>query len=342
MKIGLAYDLKSTIVVADDGPDDASEEYDPPGTIDALEREIENLGHRVFRLGGGVEFLEKIRDASVDLVFNIAEGRGTHRSREAQIPGILEMLGVPYAGSDPLTLALALDKPLTKRIAESHGIRTPRYVVVASRDGLSQVLDARLEFPLVAKPAFEGSSKGVRTTSLVDDWDGLQSVVENSLRMYRQPVLVEEFISGQEVTVGMAGSDHPVIVGMMEIVPRLIDPDRFIYSLEVKRDWERQVSYRCPPNLPESTLAEMETMSRRLFDVLGCRDMARIDFRIRKGVPYFLEINPLPGLSEEYSDLPIMARASGWRYSQLIETIVNSALARYGLLEAVDAHRAAL
>jgi D-alanine-D-alanine ligase len=332
MKIGLTYDLKPTVETHPGGPEDEAEEYDPPDTIDALAATIERLGHQVVRFGGGRDFLEKVHSIPVDLVFNISEGRGVYRSREAQVPSVLEMLDVPYAGSDPLTLSLCLDKPLTKRIALSTGVSTPNYRVIREIAELEELRDGALRFPMVVKPAFEGSSKGIRLTSRIERWEDLAQPVATVLEVYRQPALVEEFIAGTEITVGVVGNQPPQVVGVMEVVPRLHQDGNFMYTLEVKRDWQRLVSYRCPPHLPVQCVQKIEAMALTLFQVLGCRDMARLDFRVDRGNhPYFLEINPLPGLSPVYSDLPIMAGLVGWSYIRLIEAILDASLSRYNL-----------
>jgi len=333
LKIGLSYDLKTASEVRPGAPEDETEECDPPDTIDALANEIERLGHRVVRLGGGAEFLSSILSEKIDFVFNISEGRGTYRSREAQVPSVLEMLRIPYSGADPLTLALCLDKPLTKRVAESLGVRTPRYVVFSPYEAidLDEVRD--LSRPLVVKPAFEGSSKGIRLTSKIDRLEELEQAATDIHKMYRQPALVEEFIAGKEITVGIMGNHPPQVVGVMEVVPRNGAGDNFMYTLEVKRDWQRLVSYRCPANLPPQTFKEIEGMALALHKGLQCRDMARFDFRVDgKNRPYFLEVNPLPGLSPVYSDLPIMAGLMGLSYSQLIGGILNAALERCELV----------
>ncbi len=354
MKIGLAYDLKSALGPLPGRTDDEAEEYDPPETIDALAATIEGLGHRAIRLGGGVEFLTQVMDTPVDLVFNIAEGRGTFRSREAQVPSVLEMLGIPYSGSDPLTLALCLDKPSAKRVALDAGVRTPAYVVVEGPQDingpqalegpreLEGMADGRLAYPLVVKPSFEGSSKGIHQNSRVESPSELAQALQALFRAYHQPALVEQFIPGTEVTVGVVGSAPPRVLAVMEVVPQTGLAEAFMYTLEVKRQWRDLVSYRCPPHLPESCLQEIEATALTLFRALGCRDVARFDFRVDSSYRvYFLEANPLPGLGS-YSDVPIMASLTGWTYAQLIETILNSALARHGLLELHHAHRPGL
>lgn len=332
MRIGLAYDLKSAVAVAPHSPEDESEEYDPPDTIDALASEIENLGHEVSRLGGGAEFLDRIRGSNVDLVFNIAEGRGVHRSRESQVPAVLEMLGIPYSGSDPLTLALCLDKPLAKQIALAAGVSTPGFAVIRRADDLDRLVNGTFEFPVVVKPSFEGSSKGIRLNSRVERKAELHKRVAGVLKDYRQPVLVEEFVRGKEITVGVVGNDPPGVIAMMEVVPTDGREDDFMYTLEVKRDWQSLVSYRCPPKLPSRCLRDIEEAALALFNAFQCRDVARLDFRVDgNGTPQFLEANPLPGFSPVYSDLPIMARLSGWEYRRLVGAVLNAALARYGL-----------
>ncbi len=342
MKIGLAYDLKMAVGVAPGAPDEEAEEYDPPSTIDALASGIERLGHQVVRLGGGVEFLDNVRHAAVDFVFNISEGRGVYRSREAQVPSVLEMLGIPYSGSDPLTLAICLDKPSAKQVALSAGVKTPRYQVIQRLDQLACLRTEELTLPAVVKPAFEGSSKGVHGDSRVYTWDDLHQRAKHLLQVYKQPALVEEFIPGAEVTVGVIGNDPPRVVGVMQVVPQQGLDDTFMYTLEVKRNWRQMVFYHCPPQLPAACVQEIENAAITLFRALGCRDVARLDFRIDgNSCVYFLEANPLPGLGD-YSDLPIMTALAGWDYSQLLETILNSALERYGLLLPRHAHSTSL
>ena len=328
MRIGLACDLKDAVRQEMMVIDDALEEYDSTETVNIIRESLESLGHTVIMLGGGREFLAKVVDENVDIVFNIAEGRGTYRSREAQVPAVLEMLNIPYSGSDPQCLSICLDKPLTKTLVDLAGITTPKWKVVKSKDQLKSEDLNDLTFPAIVKPAYEGSSKGVRATSLVIDRDEAFQEVQRQLVNYRQPVMMEEFIDGDEVTVGITGNTPPEVLGTMRILPRVVT-DNFIYSLEVKRDWERLVDYECPSHLNERVLLRIKEDSLKIFEVLGCRDFARIDFRISKdAIPYFIEINPLPGLGT-YSDLVIMALKLGWTHQGLITTVFNAALSRY-------------
>jgi D-alanine-D-alanine ligase len=324
MRVGLTYDLKG----ADRPglPDDAQEEFDSPATIEAIAWALQQLGHEVLLLGDGREMLEKVLADPPDLVFNLAEGQGVGRAREARLPAVLEMLGIPCTGSDPLTLAVTLDKDCAKRLVASTGVPVPGGVAVHPDDDLDSAL-AAAPLPALVKPAWEGSSKGIRARCLVDRRADLPAVVRSLWQDHRQPVLVEEFIDGDELTVGVLGNRPPQILGIMRVIP-LRPTARFVYSLEVKRDYEKQVRYECPAELPAAVTAAVERAALQVFRVLGCRDVARVDFRLRNGVPYFLEVNPLPGLNPQSSDLVILARLIGWSHQQLVGAILQAALDR--------------
>jgi len=328
LKIGIAYNLKQSLELTGEAPEDIAEELDCEETIDAIENALQSGGYGVVRLGGGSDFIDRLRDESPDLVFNIAEGFGS-RSREAHIPSILEFLGLPYTGSDPLVLALTLEKALTKRVVASLGVKTPAFRVVRSLK--EKVYDFPL--PAILKPLYEGSSMGIRLHSKVMSYDELNSLAESLILHYNEPVLVEEFLPGPELTVGLIGNGKDRrIIGIMEIVPRKIAQEDFIYSLEVKRAWREEVEYRVNPDYIISSCGdELRSSVLKIAEVIDIRDFARFDFRLDKnGVPNFLEINPLPGLNPNYSDLPIMAYAVGIQYNDMILEIVESARKRYG------------
>jgi len=327
MKIGLSYDLKDSVSAGQEQPEDALEEYDSIETVDALKAAIEAKGHTVVKLGGGREFLRRVLSEKMDFVFNISEGLGSYRSREAQVPSVLEMLDIPCSGADPQCLSVCLDKHLTKKLVALEGIPTPKWSVIDLANAKS-VDWAALPSPAFVKPVWEGSSKGIRLNSLVRDPKQMQSIVTQLLKQYRQPVLVEEFISGEEVTVGVVGNSPPKLVGIMRVVPRKKDAD-FVYSLEVKRDYLKLVDYECPAKLDKVVLKNIEKYALKAFQVLECRDFSRVDFRISAdGTPYFLEINPLAGLNPRSSDLIIMARLVGWTYNELIGSILEAAFKR--------------
>lgn len=330
MRIGITYDLKTALQTEHQilATDDALEEYDSPVTLEIISGALEKKGHRVVRLDGGVQFLENILKEKVDFVFNISEGRGIYRSREAQVPSVLEMLGIPYTGSDPLTLSLCLDKVLTKKIVTLDGIPTPKWLVVNDEKELAAVNWKNFSFPSIVKPAAEGSSKGIRLTSLVEDIAAAKKEITRVLELYHQPVMLEEFIDGVEVTVGIIGNSPAKLVGMMSILPKK-KQKHFVYSVEVKRDYVNLVDYASPPDLPTKVLEKLEEYSLKSFKILGCRDFSRVDFRVgRNGVPYFIEINPLPGLGT-YSDLIIMGTKMGWTHEGLIGAVLDTAIKRY-------------
>jgi D-alanine-D-alanine ligase len=328
MKFGITYTLKGTSPADSGRPDDWQEELDSPVTIDAIAAVLESMGHSVVKLGDGPELIDRLRSTKPDVVFNLAEGQGVSRSREAWVPALLESLGIPFTASDPLTCALTLEKDYSKRLVAAAGVAVPAGAIIDATDGTDQLSELQLTYPLLVKPAWEGSSKGIRHRSLVRAPSELHEVVDQMRRNYTQPVLIEEFIQGEELTVGLVGNGPELeAIGIMRIIPTT-PTDHFIYSLEVKRDYLNQVRYECPPQLPTGILEATEWAAKTSFVALGCRDLARADFRIKGGVPFFLEINPLPGLNPDYSDLVIMASLVGMEYRQLIEKIVTAACKR--------------
>jgi len=330
MLIGITFDLKSATKADPNLPDDAQEEFDSPHTIEAIAQVLRGMGHEVTLLGDNRAFLEKVMAAKPDLVFNFAEGTGISRSREARVPAALELLEIPYTGSDPFTMAATLDKNCAKLIVAQAGVAVPRSFALEAEMPIAAIPRDQLVFPLVVKPAWEGSSKGIRNTCLVDRFEDLAGVIEPLRQTARQTLLLEEYIRGDEITIGVYGNADLKVIGIMQVVPNQPN-DRFVYSLEVKREYQKHVTYRCPPEWPEATMRRAEAAAMTAFRALGCRDVARVDFRVRDGVPYFLEVNPLPGLNPIDSDLVIMAKLSGWSYPHLIETIVRTALQRLGL-----------
>ncbi|MBN1691354.1 MAG: ATP-grasp domain-containing protein [Dehalococcoidia bacterium] len=331
MKIGLAYDLKDDIQAGQDLPEDALEEYDSPEVVDAIAAGLRSLGHSTIKLGGGRQFLSKVLRTKVDFVFNIAEGRGSLRSREAQVPAVLEMLDIPYSGSDPQTLAITLDKPLAKQLVRAAGIPTPPWLLISSQEALRGLYNRDIPLPAFIKPACEGSSKGIRLASLASTTAKARSTARKLLKTYGQPVLVEQYIEGHEVTVGISGNSPPSIIAIMRVIPKKkLAP--FVYSLEIKRDWRNLVEYECPAELDEKTMTRINEAALTVYQTLGCRDFSRVDFRVAAdGTPYFLEVNPLPGLNPQSGDLPIMSYKMGWTYDKLVKTIFESALKRSNL-----------
>ena len=337
MKIGIAFDLRPQTAPAG-SPDDIHEEFDTSATIDFLAEAIRSLGHEAIPMGNGPELLRALLASPPDLVFNIAEGHGVSRNREARVPAVCEMLGIPCTGSDPLTLAAALDKDVTRRLVECEEVRLPAAILLErpphyEDDGHydefpATIAESGLTLPVIAKPVCEGSSKGIRDRCLIRTPAEIGPVVVSLWNDYRQSVLIEEFIDGDEMTIGLIGNAPTRVFGSMRIVPRTPTP-QFVYSLEVKRDWENRVSYECPPPLPAKVMNALEESALAVFAIMQCRDVARLDYRIRDGVPYFIEINPLPGINPLTSDLCLIGKLSGIAYRDLIGEIIDAAMARY-------------
>ncbi len=330
MRIGITFDLKADLPENSGLPDDYQEEYDSPATIEAIAGVLRSLGHDPIWLGDGPEMVRQLLEDPPEFVFNLAEGQGTSRCREARVPAVLELLGIPYTGSDPLTLAATLDKDCARRLVRSHGGIVPRGELFAPNADLEAVRSrSALAYTTIVKPAWEGSSKGIRGKCVVDTPAELADALLER-RDQGQPLLAEEFIAGEELTVGVLGNEAPHVLGVLRVVPLKSDA-HFVYSLEVKRDYEQHVRYECPARLPEEQLRAVERAALLAYRALGCRDVARLDFRLRDGVPYFLEVNPLPGLNPRTSDLVILARLSGISYERLIASILDEALRRHRL-----------
>jgi len=302
-------------------------------TIRAIQNALETAGHVVTLCEATEELPFRLFQNRPNIVFNIAEGMNG-RGREAQVPAILNFLGIPFTGSDETTMCVAMDKALTKRLVASYGVDTPEYKVIKHDDfltGTDSLPDLGLCWPVIVKPNTEGSGKGISDISIVGDSAALRRVLTEKIQSYKEDMLVEEYISGREFTVGILGNGGDLrVFPPMEIIFK--DKTHCIYSYEVKRNFRRYVRYECPPNIDADIRKKIETAAAAVYKALECRDAARMDFRLSpEGRLYFIEINPLPGLAPGYSDLPFIAAFCGMDYATLIRNILDSALARYGL-----------
>jgi D-alanine-D-alanine ligase len=211
-------------------------------------------------------------------------------------------------------------------------VTVPKGVLASPSQPLpSKAVLESLGSPVLAKPAFEGSSKGIRDASLLRDVGQIENWVRKIVRDYRQPVLIEEYVEGRELTVGVVGNGDPTVLGVMEVVPIKESDGPFVYSLEVKRNFAERVRYECPAKLTPSAQMAVERATLVCWRALGCRDVARFDFRLRGDEPVFLEVNPLPGLTPGISDLVLLAEKVGVGYAALIERILAAACTRLGL-----------
>jgi D-alanine-D-alanine ligase len=315
-------------------PPDAHAELDSEQTIMAVARALESAGHRVLLIEGNEQSYFKLQQLRPDIVFNICEGlRGA--SRESQIPAMLEMLGIPYTGSGVLALAVALDKAAAKKLFRYHGVPTPAFRTFEPGESISW---EGLRFPLFVKPACEGSSMGIAPASKVENPAELIERVHYVHELYRQTALVEEFIDGREFTVGMVGNESPAVFPVMEVIFSRVPPEHGnIYSYQFKQEWDAWEYYACPAPVDAELEAALKETAIVAFRALGCVDVGRVDMRLgADGVPYVLEINPLPGLSPGFSDLCRQAERGGWSYDELVNGILTAALARYDAAAAIQ------
>jgi D-alanine-D-alanine ligase len=323
LRIGFTYNIKR---VDPKGGNDSEAEYDAPETIDAIREALESYGHVVVPLEATPDLPRQFMDSPVDLVFNIAEGVAG-RNREAAVPALCELMGIPYTGSDAATLSIALDKALSKRVLRQHGILTAEFQEMETG---RERLNPKLKFPLIVKPNQEGSSKGVSAhASVCDDEETLRAVVKELIDRYRQPALIEDYITGREFTVGLLGDKRPRVLPPMEILFKDKNNPRPVYDFQIKQEWEKHVYYECPAKLTPTELKGVERVCRETFTALDCRDVARVDLRMNaRGDIYVIEVNPLPGLTPNYSDLCLIATAANIDYRSLIGEILAGGLKR--------------
>jgi D-alanine-D-alanine ligase len=325
MRIGFCYDRKEDYLAAGYSAAEVME-FDSEATVAGIATSLASHGHAVERVGRGVELARRlVAGERFDLVFNIAEGVWG-RSREAQVPALCELFDQPYTFSDPLTCAVTLDKAMAKRVVRDAGLPTAPFAVVADP---AEVADIELEPPLFVKPVAEGSSKAISGRSLVASLGELPAVCRELLAASHQPVLVETFLPGREVTVGVLGNGEQAhVLAVMEVI-FTERAEVAAYTALNKDEYLERISYALAADDFAARAAELALAAYR---ALGCRDAARIDVRADvSGAPCFLEANPLPGLDRVKSDLPIMARLAGVAYETLLGAIVDAAAERCGV-----------
>ena len=344
LKVAVLYNVKENAPSANGRlPKDALAELDSMRNVEEYVGALRALGHEVIAFEGGADLAYRLAEHPVDICFNTCEGfRGD--SREAQVPAILEMLGVPYTASKVLALAVTLDKATTKRVLAAHGLPTPRFQEFRAA---GQPLDPRLlaclkaGIPLFAKPNREGTGIGIYGDSILRDEAALRQKVAYLLDAYHETVLVEEYVEGRDVTCGLVGNFRPNgraddlhLFPISEVDYSRYEPGtEHFYSYHLKVDLADDYHYFCPAPLPDALAAEVRRLTVETFRACGCFDVARVDFRLdahNNLQPMILEINALPGLTS-ISDLTLCARAEGWTHYQLLQAVFNAALDRYGL-----------
>lgn len=336
MKVSLVYNLKRD-PQADGMPLDYYSEFDSMKTVESIATAIRLLGHQVSLIEADKQIIDNLCRQNPDIVFNIAEG-SSGPSRESQVPAILDYLGLPYTGSGVLALALAMDKVTAKKLFTQHNIPTPRFQLFRNKD---TVLKKELTFPLMVKPNGEGSAKGITRSSVVYHKAELSQELDRVIRCYQQPALVEEFINGKELTVGVLGNNEFIDLPILEIdFSNCKDSGEYFYSWRMKEYQGNEKlglvpEFYCPGRLDDEITNKVKEAAYRAHRILGCNDISRVDIRLsRDNVPYVLEVNPLPGLDPEESNFPIMTGTYGMDYNKLIETILELAISRYNIGEA--------
>ena len=350
-KVALLANLKSNAPHWEGMPGDQWDDLDSEKTIHALLEAIRAGGHTSEFLEGDITIVDTVRKFKPDMCFNICESHFGD-AREAQVPAILEKLQIPYTGSKVLCLALGLDKPMTKRVLTYHDLPTPDFQTFERDD---EPLDEKMQFPLFVKPSREGTGMGVTAKSIVKNEAELREQVGLMINRYHQAALVETFIEGREVTVGMVGNLVGPVARRLpfdEDVPRIQSGLRFfppmevdlspyletdaVYANRLKVALADQLNYLCPAPLDDEMVDELNWLAAAVFRVTGALDVARVDFRLNVHEnlkPYILEINPLPGLSPGISDIVIEAAAEGVGHTELVNMILETVLRRYGLIE---------
>jgi D-alanine-D-alanine ligase len=320
LRIGLTYNLRR--IGLSEG--DSEAEFDSPATVEALSEAIRSHGHDVVPLEANADLPVRLRDANVDMVFNIAEGL-TGLNREAHVPALCELMGIEFTGSDAGCMAITLNKATAKRLVAQDGILTPAFAVMhSSKDKLPK----NFSYPAIIKPIAEGSSKGIMEKQVVEDEAALRRVAQLLIRRYRQPVLAEAFLSGREFTVALLGERKPRVLPIMEIV--FTDPNEThpVYTFKAKFDG-LGVENKVPSGADPLLIKQLERTAKAAFTALGCRDLARIDLRLDAGGRvHFIECNPLPGMTPNFSDLCVMAKAESTDYHALVGEIMAPALRR--------------
>jgi len=353
LRVALLYNLASNAPRSADAPHDALAELDSMKNVEAYAKALSDAGHTVFPMEGDTSLPSNLRRLKIDICFNTCEGY-IGDSREAQVPALLEMIGMPYTAARVMGLAITLDKAMTKRVLLHHGLPTPRFQEFFHAD---DPLDPNLRFPLFAKPNREGTGKGIADKSIITNEKQLHERVDYLIQSYRQSVLVEDYVEGRDLTCGLVGNlaaralasainekelhskdgvtveygrihFFPISEVDHSVYPPGTEP---VYSHKLKIDLADSFHCFCPAPLDEALAARVRRLTLETFRLTHSFDVCRVDFRLaRDGTPYVLEINSLPGLTP-ISDLTICAEAEGWIHAQLIVAVLSAAIKRHGL-----------
>lgn len=299
-----------------------------------IARALQTLGYRtsIFNIDGNIiRLITFLQNEKPDVIFNLCESVDNNAIHEMHIAGIYELLGIQYTGSPALTLGTALNKVRVKEILLSHGISTPRFQIMKSASRL--ILNENLSYPLIVKPSREDASIGITNDSVVYTQSELRKRVRYIVEQYDQPALVEEYIDGRELNVAVLGNLKPEVLPISEIDMSTLPKDypRIItYNAKWLKGTEEYENTKgvCPADLPPELEREIKGLALQAYQLIGCRDYARIDVRLSKDQrPYVLEVNPNPDISDD-AGFARSARAAGLTFEQFVGKVVESALER--------------
>ncbi|MBX2822089.1 MAG: D-alanine--D-alanine ligase [Rhodothermaceae bacterium] len=329
MRVGIVYDIFSDYVWRSDDPPDADAEYEPVETILVIEEALRWLKHTPVRMGSPFNLLNTVEKIDVDAVINISEGIDG-RNREAYAPILLEMRGIPYLGSDALPLSVSLDKAWTKDILLAAGYKTPSYRIYHAAEAVTRA-SLPADFPLFIKPRYEGSSKSITRHSKVEDIDALREQVHRICTIYKQDALVESFVEGGgEFTVAVIGHNPPEA---MPVLQRAVEKETRIglHALDRRGLETPGLAYEIEGDLTNELEDQLKEESLGIYNKLECNDFARIDFRVDgDGVPWFLEINPLPTFAPD-GTFAILAELMGIPYVEFLADTMRKGFERIGV-----------
>jgi D-alanine-D-alanine ligase len=300
-----------------------------------IEKALEEAGYRVasFNVKDRFERLFNfMARRKIDVVFNLIEFFHNRPEQEMYVASFFELLQMPYTGAPPLALALCQNKPLAKELLRAHDLPTPRSMTIHTMADFKP--RHRLRYPLIVKPACEDGSGGIENASIVTSLKDLRARVEFVLEDFKMEALVEEFIEGRELNVAVLGNDPvrralPISEIEFEGMPEHLYK---IVSFQAKWNPLHEAYHKtipsCPADLPKETTRRAQEIAMKAVEALGTRDYARVDMRLNaKGELFILEINPNPNLSEG-TGIARSAHAAGLSFSDLLGTIVESALQR--------------
>lgn len=345
-RVAVIANMKGVAAHSDKDPLDAGAEFDKPETIQAIQQAIETDFHTTEFLNADATLPQKLITLLPDICFNIAEGMGGD-AREAQVPALLEMLNIPYTASRVLANAIGLDKTMTKKIWRDAGLPTAGWQEFLTPQ---DELDPQLQFPLFVKPAREGTGMGMDAHSIVNTLEELYARVKWIIRTYQQPALVEEYLPGREFTVAVLGrenarsnSRHPewyeedgFVRLPVEEVDSSISATPGVYGNFAKTlnfGEEGIPAFLCPAPIPQELARQLQDLAIKAHKAIGALDVSRVDMRMDAlGNPRLIEINTLPGLTPDFSDICVICNAAGISYDDLILEILYLGASRFSLL----------